>query len=167
MVREPLPNPLPKGSRVHARGFPSPSPSPTPPLYALSKENAGACDASGQGQGGGRNTTSTTDRALDVLARRDLAEAVAAGYRVADRVRFFNKKRADRAAVDGPTVRAVAAEHPDWDAESVAAYVEPRPPGATPYISEGTGRGVPMPADFRAQVDAARRAARAARRGTA
>jgi hypothetical protein len=99
-----------------------------------------------------------------VLARRDLADAVAAGYRVSNRRAFFDKKRADRAAVDGPTVRAVVAEHPDWDAERVAAHVDPQPSGAVPaYRPDGTGRGVPMPADLRAQVDAARRAARAER----
>jgi hypothetical protein len=101
---------------------------------------------------------------IEVIARRDLIEAKAR-TEVRNEAGYLAKLKAERAATDGAMVRAVLAEHPDWDAERVATYVDGRRVGPPPaYATEGTGNGVKPPADIRdlaaqARADAAARRA--------
>lgn len=118
---------------------PSPSPAPTPTSSSSVVTTQGEACLSGDEEG----IRLRTDKALDLLARRDLDAAVARGTTVGARGPYLRRLRVERSQVDGPTIEALAAEHPDWNAGVLAGAVDPVRPTVAEYVPDAERRAEP------------------------
>lgn len=104
-----------------------------------------------EGGGGGGKQQQREDKALDLLAARDLDAHRDRGRHVGNVAGFIRTARSRRVSANGAKLVSLAADHPDWSPEQLAAAIEPpAPPIGKPPEYEPQGLFTGVKPDFAA-----------------